>query len=253
MLAELFRRFASQTRTRILLADVNWQALEHVLVEQQVELARELEPEILKVAKDQNGNHVVQKVIELVPRQQVGFIMDAFRGHASSLAAHNYACRVIQRLLEYGSDRDKADLLAELHKSAHQLFSDQYGNYVVQHIIENSSVEDRAKIIRLVSADFVSLSTHKYASNVVEKCIERGSRDDRNELARQLMAPADANGNNAMISLMKDQYGNYVIRGFAPVGQAMWLGLTCARRENAHPSRGGRSRDAGRGNESAIR
>jgi len=186
-------------------------ALEHVLVEQQAELVKELEPEILKVVKDQNGNHVVQKIIELVPRQYIDFVMDSFRGQVSQLAAHMYACRVIQRMLEYGTDQDKETILAELHNSTQTLITDQYGNYVVQHIIEHGKSEDRSRIIQLVIAQLVTLSKHKFASNVVEKCIQYGSAEERKGIREQIISQS-ADGTSSLQLMMKDQYGNYVIQ-----------------------------------------
>jgi len=187
------------------------QALEHVLVEQQAELVRELEPEIIKVVRDQNGNHVVQKVIELVPKQYIGFIMDSFRGQVSQLASHTYGCRVVQRMLEHGTEKDKDDLLAELHGAAAILIIDQYGNYVTQHVIEHGNPEDRARMIGLVTSQLVTLSKHKFASNVVEKCIEYGSMEDRRRIREELSVPG-SDGNCPLQHMMKDQYGNYVIR-----------------------------------------
>lgn len=187
------------------------QALEHVLVEQQAELVHELQPEIVKIIKDQNGNHVVQKVIELVPRQHIGFIMDCFRGQVSQLAAHTYGCRVVQRLLEHGTEEDKQTILVELHKSAQMLITDQYGNYVTQHVIEHGKPEDREKMIQLVLSQLVTLSKHKFASNVVEKCIQFGNADERRSIREQLSAPGPDGASHLQL-IMKDQYGNYVIQ-----------------------------------------
>lgn len=39
-----------------------YKALEHVLTEQQARLVSELDGCVLKCIKDQNGNHVIQKV-----------------------------------------------------------------------------------------------------------------------------------------------------------------------------------------------
>ncbi|KAL6866880.1 armadillo-type protein [Trichoderma novae-zelandiae] len=186
-------------------------ALEHILVEQQAELTRELEPEILRVIKDQNGNHVVQKIIELVPRQYIDFIMNAVRGQVTPLASHAYGCRVIQRLLEYGTEADKAEIMGELHASAQILITDQYGNYVAQHVIQNGEPEDRERIIRLVMGQLLTLSKHKFASNVVEKCIEYGTPAQRTTIREQLTT-AGPDGNNPLQQMMRDQFGNYVIQ-----------------------------------------
>jgi mRNA-binding protein PUF3 len=186
-------------------------ALEHVLADQQAELVKELQHDILKCVKDQNGNHVIQKAIERVPTQHIQFIIAAFKGQVHTLATHPYGCRVIQRMLEYCSEKDQAAVLEELHLCASMLITDQYGNYVMQHVIEHGKPEDRAKIIRIVTSSLLALSKHKFASNVVEKTIQFGSDEQRQAIVAELTAtPSD--GSNPLQLMMKDQYGNYVIR-----------------------------------------
>jgi hypothetical protein len=51
----------------------------------QVELANELEGNVLKCVKDQNGNHVVQKCIECIDPKHLSFITDAFKGQVCSV------------------------------------------------------------------------------------------------------------------------------------------------------------------------
>jgi len=185
--------------------------LEHVLVEQQAELVSELETDIIKVVRDQNGNHVVQKIIELVPKQYIGFIMPAFRGLCNQLSSHTYACRVIQRMLEHGTEQEKEEIMVELHGAASLLVVDQYGNYVAQHVIQHGKPEDRSRMIRVVLEQLLTLSKHKFASNVVEKCIEYGSAEEL-RLIRHHLVDGGPDGASALQYMMKDQYGNYVIR-----------------------------------------
>jgi mRNA-binding protein PUF3 len=182
-------------------------------VEQQAELTRELESDILRVIRDQNGNHVVQKIIELVPRQHIDFIMRTIRGQIPGLASHGYGCRVIQRMLEHGTEGDKMDMMAELHASAQILITDQYGNYVAQHVILNGKPEDRARMINLVISQMLTLSKHKFASNVVEKCIESGTAKQRSIIREQLMT-VGSDGTSPLPQMMRDQYGNYVLRKY---------------------------------------
>ena len=95
--------------------------------------------------------------------------------------------------------------------SAQTLITDQYGNYVMQHVIEHGKPEDQAKIIELVTAQLLTLSKHKFASNVVEKTIQFGSDQQRRAIVAELTAnPSD--GSSPLQLMMKDQYGNYVIR-----------------------------------------
>lgn len=62
----------------------------------------------MKCIKDQNGNHVIQKVIEQVPSHLTQFIIDTFTNKVLSLATHPYGCRVIQRILEHHSHNQRA-------------------------------------------------------------------------------------------------------------------------------------------------
>ncbi|KAI9756973.1 MAG: hypothetical protein M4579_003631 [Chaenotheca gracillima] len=186
-------------------------ALEHILVDQQASLIKELDVHILKCVKDQNGNHVIQKAIERVPREHISFIIDAFAGQVHTLATHPYGCRVIQRMLEHCDVVSKASILQELHSCSSTLIQDQYGNYVTQHIIELGEDEDRNKVIALVMSQLLHLSKHKFASNVVEKSIEFGKDYQRREIMNTLTA-LEADGSSPLQILMKDQYGNYVIQ-----------------------------------------
>lgn len=43
-----------------------------------MELLKELDGKVLKCIRDQNGNHVIQKVIERVEPEKLKFIVDAF-------------------------------------------------------------------------------------------------------------------------------------------------------------------------------
>lgn len=202
-------------------------ALENIFRKDQVELVNELRGEIDKLNKSMEGNHVIQMIIRLLPPEDIRFIYDSFRGPGKvmELALNQYACRVIQRALEYGNEDDTAYLASELHKGAQTLITDAYGNYVAQHIIEKGRPEDRARMIATVMSQAISLSTHKHASNVVEKCIQFGTPEDVRRLKDMFFNPRDGVGGYAAKNqtpesflrfLMLDHFANYVIRKFKP-------------------------------------
>ena len=189
------------------------QALDFMLVEQQAQVAKELGPRIIELMKDTNGNHVAQKIIEVVPRVHWEFVMTTFRGHVPDYSTHSFACRVIQRTLEKGTDEDKALIMGELNSSMQMLVMDQFGNYVMQHIIKKGKPEDRDRVINLVIPQTLTLSRHKFASNVVERCIEHGTSEQRSRF-RELVTVRNSEGYLHLQQLMKDQYANYVIREY---------------------------------------
>jgi hypothetical protein len=191
-------------------------AFEHVLLDQQASLVKELDGpkmQILKVVKDSNGNHVVQKAIERIPGKHIQFIVDAHRGQMAKMSTHQYGCRVIQRMLEHCDPSTKRVVLDELLDHILPLVSDSFGNYVVQHIIVNGEAQDRRQVVDVILEQLLPFSKHKFASNIVEKSLDCADQDQRQQILHGLTAP-DEKGITPVLGLMRDQYGNYVLRKF---------------------------------------
>ncbi|KAF7315723.1 PUM-HD domain-containing protein [Mycena indigotica] len=180
---------------------------------QQAKFVQELEPHILRCVKDSNGSHVIQKVIERVSPDRLGFI-STFIGHAYELASHPFGCRVLQQCLRHLPEPYTRPLLDELLKGhTSNLMQDQFGNYVVQSILENGLPRDRSSIITQLRGRMLSMARQKFASNVCEKAMIFGDSDGRKAIIEELMGPAvRSDGPTPIGLLMKDQYGNYVLQ-----------------------------------------
>jgi len=118
---------------------------------------------------------------------------------------------VVQRLLDHCVEPGKSQILKELHACAPTLISDQYGNYVAQHVIEFGSAKDKAKMIALVRQHLIPYSKQKYASNVVERCLKFGDDAQKRDIMLQMSAKGPG-GESALPLMIKDSFGNYVIR-----------------------------------------
>ena len=190
-------------------------ALEFVLVDQQASIIQELNRQpkfILDVIRDQNGNHVVQKAIERVPAEHIQFIVEAHRGDVVKLAQHAYGCRVIQRILEFCTPSAKRVILDEVLTCLTPLIVDAYGNYVVQHVIEKGEKSDRRRVVETMLQQLLIYSKHKFASNVVEMCLQHAEEDQRTRMMLKLTGLDAETGQTPVLGLLRDQYGNYVIR-----------------------------------------
>jgi len=185
-------------------------ALEHIKEDQQAKLIKELDGSVLKCVKDQNGNHVIQKAIERVAPENIQFIIDAFHGQVHNLAIHPYGCRVIQRIFE-NCTNEHDSLLEELHHYTINLIQDQYGNYVIQHVLEHGKPEDKSLVISKVMGQILTLSKHKFASNVIEKCVTNGTKAERQKMIDEVIQ-VKPDGSSDLISMMKDQFANYVVQ-----------------------------------------
>jgi pumilio RNA-binding family len=99
------------------------------------------------------------------------------------------------------------------------LSGDAFGNYVIQHALDYGRPIDRDRIVVcLASLDIVALCCCKFASNVVEKAIRNHNKlsltSPSSILVTRLLIGSLLNGAEepAIMTLMKDRYGNYVVR-----------------------------------------
>jgi mRNA-binding protein PUF3 len=159
-----------------------------------------------------HSNHVVQKILQKLPREHIDFVYDAVRGKVYTLSTQQYGCRVIQRMIEQGTEEDKAFILEEFHRVAPKLVTDDWGNYVVQAVIKQGGPEARSEVIRLCIDQFLAFSKQKVASNVMEHCIEFGEPEDRLEIYHLIMNTRTEDGSGLLQAMWKDQFANYVVR-----------------------------------------
>lgn len=169
-------------------------------------LLREFHHNVLSCIHDQNGNHVIQKCIEILNSrankaaqmgdthrasflsEQIDFVVDDVLANTTSLSCHPYGCRVLQRILEHCGERKKSAILDEIKKCHKTLLDDQYGNYVIQHVLQYGREEDRDSIVQIVvECGLLGLARQKFASNVVEKLLKYGNGDQRRAVVREML------------------------------------------------------------------
>jgi len=119
------------------------------------------------------------------------------------------------------------------------------GNYVIQHVLEHGKIEDRSRIVNAIMGRVLHLSQHKFArytkknflwlkkiffsSNVVEKCVTYATREEKRQLIDEVVSFGDGyewlfwiikvfflwdyfRPNSALLTMMKDQFANYVVQ-----------------------------------------
>jgi pumilio RNA-binding family len=169
-------------------------------------LLREFHHNVLSCIHDQNGNHVIQKCIEVLNSradralqmgdthrayflsEQIDFVIDDVLVNTLSLSCHPYGCRVLQRILEHCNEQKKTAVLDELLNCHKRLLDDQYGNYVIQHVLQFGRDEDRDSILQIIVENgLLDLSRQKFASNVVEKLLKYGNANQRRAVVREML------------------------------------------------------------------
>lgn len=214
-------------------------ALESLDYEDLCELLQEFDSYVLTCIQDQNGNHVMQKCIEVMSVKardaetttgevglstamagKIQFIVDDVLANVKTLCCHPYGCRVLQRMLEHCVPRQKMATLDKIQLCHRALLDDQYGNYVIQHVLQYGREVDRDSLLKIiVENDLLKLSRQKFASNVVEKLLKYGNSNQRNAIVREMLKVVseggtgqEGAGSSVLLLMVRDAYANYVVQ-----------------------------------------
>jgi pumilio RNA-binding family len=207
-------------------------ALESLDNEDLPALIHEFKGSLIECILDPNGNHVVQKCIEVLSvraktadnvddsktarflRQNCQFIFDTSLESLSMLSCHPFGCRVIQRIIENSVEPNFTRVLDTIAACHTQLLDDQYGNYVIQHLLQYGRVVDKETIMHTVlDSGLVKLSRQKYASNVIEKLLKYGTPTIRGMIIKDMLKEGGAeDGTAAVLLMVRDAYANYVVQ-----------------------------------------
>ena len=176
------------------------------------DITKELEGHYPKCIEDQNGNHVIQKLIErLKPGKENNGIYEVVYKNIVELSKHQYGCRVIQTLLKKCNEKQVSKMLEKIYKDVKELSEDQYGNYIIQYILENQKGKNVDSIYEGLKSHIYDFSIHKYASNVVERALNFGNEKQRQNIINEIIEQDDQE-KECLLSMVKDKFGNYVVQ-----------------------------------------
>ena len=164
-----------------------------------------------KCIEDQNGNHVIQKLIERLKKGENNGIYDVVYNNIVDLSKHQYGCRVIQTLLKKCDENQVSKMLEKIYKDVKELSEDQYGNYIIQYILENQKGNNVDSIYEGLKGNIYDFSIHKYASNVVERALTFGNKTQRQNIINEIIEQDDQM-KECLLSMVKDKFGNYVVQ-----------------------------------------
>src|SRR5690554_1316979 len=128
-----------------------------------------LNPSVVTLIKDLNGNHVIQKCLNRFASEDNQFIYNAISAHCVEVATHRHGCCVLQRCIDHASVSQKIQLVSEITLNALTLVQDPYGNYVVQYVLDLADNRFTDALIRRFIGNVCLLSVQKFSSNVMEK------------------------------------------------------------------------------------
>jgi len=194
------------------------QKLESATVSEKNIVFKEIYPAALSLMTDVFGNYVIQKFFEHGTADHKRLLGETLVGNVLSLSLQMYGCRVVQKALEVISPEQQAHLVKELEGHVMKCVKDQNGNHVIQKVIEQVPAHFTQFIVDTFVNKVYTLATHPYGCRVIQRILEHHSDnldmyDDKRRtgrenppylILRELL--------HCTISLVQDQYGNYVIQ-----------------------------------------
>ena len=207
---------------------------------QRLVLLEGMKNHLVKIAQDPRGTHSLQTIITLanLPQEEEVY-RQAFAGQICSLATHNNASHVVQRLLAtlknknfvieeiQGSVKELATnklglcvvkkcvsdprVMAELLTDPVALMQDPYGNYAIQHLLDCWTDQCSFPMVAALQGKILQLCIQKYASNVIEKCLKH--REMREAIVNEIIH------DDKLYVLLNSQYGCYVLRTAAQLAE----------------------------------
>jgi hypothetical protein len=158
---------------------------------------------VVDLAKDQNGNHVIQRCLISFPPEDREFIYHIVSQRLVEVATHRQGCCVLQRCLDSASVDRKMFLIDRILENLVVLVQDAFGNYVVQYVLDLNLEDVNMRLAQVFTTRLLDLSKQKFSSNVVEKCLQQAQPEARDLLLREMCSQ------RMLGPMLQDQFANY--------------------------------------------
>jgi len=203
---EAFKRMAFADKASSRAAQL---VLQEVSAKECVALASSMRGRVRAGMGSMFANYVLQKVIELTPVSASSFVAEELAGMGAETARHRYGCRILCRLLEFGSvDEPSAVMLfEEVLTDIDEILRHSFGGYVAQHFLEFGSDEQKRRVGQAVRRNLLSNAAHKRGSRIVEAALQQCAEEDRKGIAEELLASREN-----VLFLAEDQFGCHVVK-----------------------------------------
>merc|ERR1719199_305652 len=176
---------------------------------QREQLLKELLTDVTELYTSPHANHVVAKLVEVMPARNLASIGEAMRGKATTVARHQFGSRILERLIEHCDENLIGFLLDELLEDFEALARHQFGNFVVARVLEHGTAPRKHTCVQKLLPYVLQHATHKTACNIVERML------DNADLACQAMiadAFLEGGGETSLEGIAATRYGSFVIQ-----------------------------------------
>lgn len=157
-------------------------------------IASQFRGHVCECVESPHANHVLQRLIELMPPSSVSFVLDeiAEKWKPSYVARHKFGCRVLERIIEHfpacpGTGLALSRFLDGLLQNALSHFFHSFSTFVVQHILEHGSIEQQKAVVDCLKQDLWKVGLDVHASGVLNKALSYAAPDEQHALVSAIL------------------------------------------------------------------
>ena len=162
-------------------------------------------PHIDVFITDQNGSHVIYKILSLSDYQSsIVLFFEHILTKIGEIASSKKGCTFIQKCLETLNEEKLIMLIKAITANLFSIITNKYGNYIIQSVLTIDNFEYKKGIYEEILKNVCFYSNQKYSSNVMEKCfLEK-------EVCERMID--EVSKKEIFEQMLLDNFGNYVIQ-----------------------------------------
>lgn len=164
----------------------------------------EVRPCVLGLVEDMFANYVIQKLLEHCAKPEAERLVSSLRGHILELTLNKYGCRVLQKALDCVGEELREALARELTGNIVTCVVSQDGNHVIQKCLDALEPKGAKFIVEAFCGHVAECAKHPYGCRVIQLILDKACAEHIRIIAPELV--------EAMLDLVQDQYGNYVLQ-----------------------------------------
>jgi hypothetical protein len=160
----------------------------------QSDIVAELKGHVCEMVASPHANHVLSRLIELLPPSSVTFVLEEMvaRWSPDYVAKHKFGCRILERIIEHfpvsaGTCALLASFLDELLENAEAHCFHAMATFIMQHLLEHGSDKHKATIVKALLGCLEKAALDSHASGVLDKALTLLAPEVQHSLAAQLL------------------------------------------------------------------
>jgi hypothetical protein len=166
-----------------------------------------VEPHIMQLVRDQHGNYLLQKLIEVITAEQFDNIFNLLKEHLISLAKDTHGTRAVQKIVEVSVARNRVDEMLEAlpGEQIENLARNITGFHVIVKLLDSLPTAKANELLdRLCgeSSKVLAMGKDQWGCCVLKKCLDRSDGEVRDRLVDAVREHT--------LELVMDAFGNYV-------------------------------------------